>query len=68
LSPFFDRTAEDNYPPTEVVIDAMTERGSREVNFCVAAEALPDNRIRLQAPASITRHGRKAAVVRIYPI
>jgi HKD family nuclease len=68
LSPFFDRTTEENYPATEMIIDAMTERGSREVNFCVAAEALPDNRIRLQAPASITRHGRKAADIKIYPI
>ena len=46
----------------------MTERGSREVDFCVAVEVLPDKRIRLQAPASITRHGRKAADIRIYPI
>ena len=68
LSPFFDRTAEDSYPATEAIIDAMTERGSREVDFCVAAELLPDKRIRLQAPASITRHGRKAAEIRIYPI
>ena len=68
LSPFFDRAAEDSYPATEAIIDAMTERGSREVNFCVAAESLPDNRIRLQAPASIARHGRKAADIMIYPI
>src|SRR5262245_11922456 len=68
LSPFFDRTDENVYPANEAIINALTDRGSREVNFCLAAEKLPDDTIHLKAPASITRHGRKIAHMRVYPV
>jgi hypothetical protein len=68
LSPFFDRTDENVYPANEVIINALTDRGSREVNFCLAAEKLADNTVRLRAPVSITRHGHKIAHMRVYPV
>ena len=46
----------------------MTDRGERALEFLVPSEPLPDGRLRLRAPRSLTRHGRKAADIAVYPV
>jgi hypothetical protein len=68
VSPFFDRTEHEVYPANEAVLGALTDRGHRELDLCISKETLPGDKIRLRAPMSVTRHGRKTADIRIYPV
>ena len=72
LSPFFDQTdgpdSEQVYPVTNELLEALTDRGSRSVEYMVAYEQLPDGRLHLKAPSSLIRNGRKTAEYSVYPV
>jgi hypothetical protein len=68
LSPFFDVGSDQPYPPTVAMIEALTERGERAVEFGVPAETTPDGRLRLRAPRSLIRPGRKRAGLTVRPV
>ena len=68
LSPFFGESSDKVYPATTALLAALTDRGSRHVEFLVPVEPAPDGKTRLRAPRSLVESGRKAAEVSIYPI
>lgn len=68
LSPFFDRTNDKVYPAANDLLTAMTDRGSREIQYMVAHETLLDGRIRLRAPKSLLEKGKKSAEICVYPV
>lgn len=68
VSPFFDHSKAQVYPATEALLEALTDRGQRELEFLVPAEPLPDGRLRVRAPRSLARHGRKSADITVYPV
>jgi hypothetical protein len=68
LSPFFDKSSDQRYPGTDALIGSLTERGHRHLEFLVPAEELRDGRMRLRAPRSLARPGRRAAEIAVYPV
>ena len=68
LSPFFGDSSGEVYPATTELLGALTDRGSRHVEMMVPVESLPDGRIRLRAPRSLVRSGRKSAEFTVYPV
>jgi hypothetical protein len=68
LSPFFDEREGSAYPATTVLLEALTERGERAVEFLIVEEPLADGRIRLRAPRAILQSDRKAATFAVYPV
>jgi hypothetical protein len=69
LSPFFDICADSGaYPITDELLGALAERGTRDIDYVVGCEELPDGRIRLQAPKSLIREGKKPAEYYIWPV
>jgi hypothetical protein len=69
LSPFFDTPKEGTYPATNELLGALTDRGSREIEYMVVHhETLPDGRIRLRAPRSLIELGKKSALFSVWPI
>lgn len=68
LSPFFDESADTVYPATTELLRALTDRGSRRVEFLAPVESLPDGQIRVRAPQSLVRPGRKSAEFSVYPV
>ena len=68
LSPFFDESADTVYPATTALLRALTDRGSRHVEFLVPDESLPGGQTRVRAPRSLVRPGRKSAEFSVYPV
>jgi hypothetical protein len=68
VSPFFDESADTVYPATTELLRALTDRGSRAVEFMVPIEPLPDGQIRVRAPRSLVQPGRKSAEFSVYPV
>jgi len=68
LSPFFDLTNDESYRPSEELLAALTDRGSRKVHYMVPFEELPDGHIRLRAPKSLIGKGKKSAEVSVWPV
>lgn len=68
LSPFFDESPDEVYPATTELLGALTDRGSRYVEFLVPVEPLPDGQTRLRAPRSLVQPGRKSAEFGVYPV
>jgi len=68
LSPFFDTPKEGTYPATNELLGALTDRGSREIQYMVVHETLPDGRVRLRAPRSLIESGKKSAVFSVWPV
>jgi len=68
LSPFFGESSDEIYPATTELLGALTDRGSRYVEFLVPVEPLPDGQTRLRAPRSLVRPGRKSAEFSVYPV
>jgi hypothetical protein len=68
LSPFFDKDDTGTYPATQALLAALRERGDRHLEFLVPVERLPDGRIRVRAPRSLVRSGRKAAEIVVCPV
>lgn len=61
ISPFFDKAAGKTYGPTIALLNALSERGDRSVEFFVPTEDAPDGRVLVRAPWSLLRAGKKAA-------
>ena len=68
LSPFFDESSDKVYPATTELLGALTDRGSRYVEFMIPAETPPDGQTRLRAPRSLVEPGRKSAEFTVYPV
>jgi len=68
LSPFFDSAKEKSNPVTNELRAALTDRGSREIQYMVAYEELPDRRVRLRAPRSLIEKGKKSAEFSVWPV
>ena len=68
LSPFFDESTDTVYPATTELLLALTDRGTRNVEFLVPVEHLPDGQTRVCAPRSLIEQGRKSAEFSVYPV
>jgi hypothetical protein len=68
LSPFFDVASDASYRPADELLAALTDRGSREIQYMVSYEELPNGHIRLRAPRSLIEQGKKSATISIWPV
>ena len=68
LSPFFDTAKETTYPATNELLGALTDRGSRDIQYMVPHETLPDGRVRLRAPRSLIESGKKTSHFSVWPV
>jgi hypothetical protein len=68
LSPFFDAAQKVSYPAAGDLLAALTDRGSRELQYMVPYEKLPDGHVRLRAPKSLIEKGKKSAEISVWPV
>jgi hypothetical protein len=68
LSPFFDAEKNTSYPAADDLLAALTERGSRELQYMVPYEKLPNGQLRLRAPKSLIEKGKKWAEISVWPV